>query len=163
MKINENSKTKASSKESLTIGGGLARVGNVLRGGLLALTLCGSVAVSGLVASGHAEARVPDGPRFDSLSLFCGGLQDRRDAIWDEFSGASQARQQELMDELRGIMQTWVDVCQGTFGAIGVRLAPETTGVLVTGVDQMAPESATPPGKPASPASNRIRANRLAY
>ena len=131
----------------------------VVLSGMMALTLISSAGFVG--AAGHAEARV-NGPRLDSLSFQCGQLQDRRDAIWAEYSGASKARQEQLMDELRGIMQNWTSICQGTFGAIGVRMAQETTGVVMTDITEISESPTSSPVKPLLPVSKLPRSTRLA-
>jgi hypothetical protein len=156
MKTNQRTLTMAGS-----IQGGKKRDGlkRVVLSGMMALTLIGSAGFIG--AAGHAEARV-NGPRLDSLSFQCGQLQDRRDAIWAEYSGASPARQAQLMDELRGIMQNWTSICQGTFGAIGVRMAPETTGVAVTDITEVSDSPTSSPVKPLLPVSKLPRSSLFA-
>ena len=115
----------------------------LILGGMMALSLSASAGLMGV--AGHAEARVPTGPRLDTLSVACGQLQDRRDAIWAEYSGASAARQQELMTELGVIIQNWVSICQGTFGAIGVRIVGETS--VADGLPNVNTVSQNPTGK----------------
>ena len=117
MKTNEGTVKTTNATYGKT--GGVKRL---ILGGMMALSLFTSAGFMGI--AGHAEARV-SGPRLDTLSFQCGAMQDRRDAIWDEYTGASAARREELMTELSILIQDWIKICMGTFGAIGVRTAEE--------------------------------------
>jgi hypothetical protein len=66
----------------------------------------GLCAVSFGVLAPATEARV-SGPRFDSLSIFCGQLQDEADSLLREYPNASPSRKDEILTRLRQIGETW--------------------------------------------------------
>jgi hypothetical protein len=83
----------------------------------------GLCAVSFGVLAQAAEARV-SGPRLDSLSIFCGQLQDEADRLLSEYPNASPSRKDEILTRLREIGRTWYGdsvsngICDAVFGDI---------------------------------------------
>jgi hypothetical protein len=88
-----------------------------------ATAVVGLCAVSFGVLAPATEARV-SGPRFDSLSIFCGQLQDEADSLLREYPNASPSRKDEILTRLRQIGETWYGnsvsdgICDGVFGDI---------------------------------------------
>jgi hypothetical protein len=105
-----------------------------------ALVLVSLVAGCGalLFMGSETQARVPAGPRVDSLSAGCGALQDRADALRAEYArlgkNMTQADHDRIIGELREIGNAWNGTCSRIFGS-AIYMTRPTLGVggLTTG------------------------------
>ena len=105
----------------------------IIRRGILALAVCGSLAAGSVGVASRAEARVPDGPRVDSLSAGCGLLQDKADSLREQYDEIGRAnpndpRLDDILAQLRQIGSQWIDVCAGTFGNISYIVVARNPG-----------------------------------
>jgi len=103
-----------------------------------------SAAFVGLViwAPGNAHARVPGGPRLDSVSIACGQIQDQYDqAVRDMKNAGTQAQYDAAKTKVESLVREWNgSPCSRTFGSLLHRQIP------VAGVKGPTPTLADPKG-----------------
>jgi hypothetical protein len=86
-----------------------------------------------------AEARVPDGPRWDSVTHQCGALQDEADKLLAELRrGVTNQRRNEILARIREIAILWDEVCKRHFGSI-LEFMPGTGGLPGTNTQTLTP------------------------
>jgi hypothetical protein len=94
-----------------------------IRPAIQKLVVVAGLCVAVLSSAQISYARVR-GPRLDSLTAYCGALQDRADALLSEYAKKGMngefpsARQDEIMSELGNIARAWDQTCKRTFGSI---------------------------------------------
>jgi len=101
----------------------------VIRNRMLAVAVCGSLAVSGLGFTGSAEARVPGGARMSLSARICGSIQDSWDNAKATRDNPSSTAQQKATasDEMRLMVESWyARGCDKLYGRIArMELSPQ--------------------------------------
>ena len=71
-----------------------------------------------VLAPVEAQARI-NGPVLDSFSAGCLMLQNKSDALIAEYKNATNARREEILQELRNNGRDWINLgCRAVFGDI---------------------------------------------
>jgi hypothetical protein len=91
-----------------------------VRGGVLALGICASVAAGSLGAIGRAEARVPDGDRASYSAMICGMIQDTWDeARHDRDSATTATARAQASERMKASVDAWyANDCDKYYGRI---------------------------------------------
>lgn len=83
-----------------------------------AAALLTTMMVFPVLAPAEAQARI-NGPVLDSFSAGCLMLQNKGDALIAEYKNATNARREEILQELRNNGRDWINIgCRAVFGDI---------------------------------------------
>lgn len=96
-----------------------------IKGGLLAIGICGAVAAGSLGFTGRAEARV-NGGRYTDQAQICGWIQDRYDELGRKLRATTdQAAREKIFADITTILGAWREQgCDKDFGSIAAMVKP---------------------------------------